>query len=828
MLVVLMLSAATVFLALCLASLLVIENRQAEACERQRRLRRANEAALRRAWAETQATLGPDVAATAPGVDGALRVMTKTGVVPMTGEIAEGSLVSRWEVTDLSMGYDAAARLVAATQASAWAKTTAGRAKLPHALAEAVTSSQQVALAVGGRDFVGLPPSAGASWQVRGLLTDPVRGGWRRNLSAPSVAESAWGRSVADNLRSPAFVGPPMRGYPMVCVEAGPQVLSTMPVLTDFRLSLGFFNARSDGRHRLRFHGSAVFWNPWSVPVLAGPQGKLCLVEVEGLPEVTVTNLETQHAFTVDLDDCPQDDFGIIRQGLRERGLWCWAEVNDPANHGMASRGLLPGEVYALVNPSPSAQPQGLARILTKTTWKMDRTYHGAGWKRPEPTVFLPTDRIEIAIRFRDKVTVRLRAYAGEPARDEAIADYAGRAMLTFRNLSFPDFVLRTTGEDYSRDDSAGYVIEERRACLRFRLRPRPSRELWSADLRKTVWDFAQPSEAAEWVVEHPVLAALDVVDHDASPLMGPLWDLHANRHDADQVGSFASVRLHDFPGWPRLSVGTLRHLAPAGSKEWMAELDRSFFGAPLASPEAGVLSHHPYLASLGQGVSPDTPEAARGMAVVGPFNVNSRDAKEWEAFLRDASCGWKADPGGPFEPNEMKGALFFTRPAGATLSKWGAVTSVDLDDPTIGRLPELAHDAVAGQQSVRLIDTENLARLACAIVDAQATHGWPFRSLQAFAESRLLDDALLASGIGKPYEAIAAELPIQLRAEDLLEAWAPVLTVRGDTFRLTASTTGEGGACVSEMIIQRVAEEHDVAHLGRRFRIISVRFRNR
>ena len=37
------------------------------------------------------------------------------------------------------------------------------------------------------------------------------------------------------------------------------------------------------------------------MPVLAGPQGKLCLVEVEGLPEVTVTNLETQHAFTVDL-----------------------------------------------------------------------------------------------------------------------------------------------------------------------------------------------------------------------------------------------------------------------------------------------------------------------------------------------------------------------------------------------------------------------------------------------------------------------------------------------------------------------------------------------
>ena len=181
-----------------------------------------------------------------------------------------------------------------------------------------------------------------------------------------------------------AFPPSPENGFPLVRVAEDSRSLDTLPVLADLRLSMGFFNSRSDGRHRLRFHGSAVFWNRLTVPVLSGPQGKMFLVEFVGSPEVTVTNLDTQSSFVADLDDCPQEDFGIIRQGLRESGLWFWAEATDQATTGMSGRGLLPGEVYALVNPAPTTQPQGLARILTKMTWKMERAYHGPGWKRPE------------------------------------------------------------------------------------------------------------------------------------------------------------------------------------------------------------------------------------------------------------------------------------------------------------------------------------------------------------------------------------------------------------------------------------------------------------
>jgi hypothetical protein len=824
--------AALVALAFTLASLLMIEHRQQEAVQRGRSLRMASENAARLGLAELQAGLGPDVGHSYESTPGQLVARGKSAQVKLTGEFADGSLLCRWSTTDLSMGYDLAARSVAFGQASAWARTAAGRAKLPCALAESVTQVQSVALAAGGPEFFGAVSDPASSWQVRGLLTDPVNGGWKKNFADSAVMAAEIGQPMWDVLRSNAFAQSPVKGYPLVRVEDGPRSLSTLPILADFRLSLGFFNSRSDGRHRLRFHGTVVFWNRLTVPVLAGPQGKMFLVEVIGSPEVTVTNLETQSSYVVDLDDCPQEDFGIIRQGLRERGLWFWAEMTDASTYGMAGRGLLPGEVYALINPAPTSQPQGLARILTKTTWKMDRASHGPGWKRPEPTVFLPSDRIEIAVRFRGKVGIRLRPYVGEPPRDVAITDYPAKPVVALENITFPDFLIRTTGEDYSREDSSGYTIEERRACLRLRLRPRETNEFWAvADagrFSRLRWDFSDSIDASDWSVDHPVAAALDVVDHDASPLAGPLWDLHPNRHDASEAGAFASVRLRDFPSAPRLSVGSLRHLESSGSSVWCERLDSAFLAAPLTVPEPGVVSHNPFLIAAGGGVLAGSADIARGLYVVGPFNINSRDPKAWEAFLRAADGVWKAEEGGPFAPQELSGPVFFTRPGGASLAKGGSLSSIDIADKPAAILSELAFGGLVSQQGVRSLDAVKLTELARKVVELQPTHGWPYRSLAAFARSKILEHALEEAGINRPYASVASELPIYLKADDLLEAWAPVLTVRGDTFKVTGRAEGEGGSCVCEMIVQRVADEHPVSHFGRRFRIISVRFRNR
>jgi hypothetical protein len=832
LLVSLMLTAALGALAFSAASLVMLELKHQETVRRGGALRAASENAARLGLAELQARLGPDVVYDFKSSDGALVAASKSMQERLTGESADGSIRYAWSASDLSMGHDTAARSVAFGQASAWARTAAGRAKLPFALAESVTPAQAVAMGAAGAEFFGVTPDPASSWQVRGLLTDPVNGGWKKNLADGATRSAELGEEIAEVMWSSAFASSPAKGYPLLRLEEGPNSLSTLPVLADFRLSLGFFNARSDGRHRLRFHGTIVFWNRLTVPVLAGPQGKMFLVEIVGSPEVTVTNLETHSSFVADLDDFPQEDFGIVRQGLRERGLWFWAEITDASTNGMAGRGLLPGEVYALVNPAPATQPQGLARILTKTTWKMDRAHHGPGWKRPEPTIFLPSDRIEIAVRFRGKVGIRLRPYAGEPSREVAIADYPAKPVIALEDVAFPDFLIRTTGEDYSREDSSGYVIEERRACLRVRLRPRETSEFWAAAdsgrFSRSRWDLSNPMDAADWSVDHPLTAALDVVDHDASPSAGLLWDLHPNRHDALEAGAFASMRLRDFPCAPHLSVGSLRHLESSGAAIWRERLDSAFFAAPLMAPESGIVSHNPFLIASERGMGVGSADAARGSYVVGPFNINSSDPGSWEAFLRASEGAWKADAGGPFGPQELRGPVFFTRPGGASLAKWGAMSPLDIADGVAGDLPEPAFGGLVCQQAVRSFDAGKLTALARKVVELQPSHGWPYPSLAAFSRSKILEHALEESGINRPYASVASELPINLKSDDLLEAWAPVLTVRGDTFKVTGRAEGEGGACVCELIVQRVAEEHPASHLGRRFRIISVRFRNR
>jgi len=739
-----------------------------------------------------------------------------------------------WSVEDLSMSHDLAARPMATRQASAWAKSAAGRPKLPLALAVEPTAEQVRALEVGGPALYaacgGEPLRPGQSWQVRGLLTDAAHGGWRHDLSEPGGLAAAVGPEMAEVLVGSAWSQLPARGRPLRSIVAADRSLSTLPVLSDFRLSLGFFNSRHDGRHRLRFHGSGVLWNPLTLPVLAGPQGKLFLCEVIGAPEVTVTNLETAATIVVDLDDCPQEDFGVVRQGPRERGLWFWVEVADPEAFGMSGRGLLPGEAYAFLNPTEEAQPQGLARILSKTTWRLDRRPHGPGWRRPGPTTFLPADRIEVAVRFRQKVTVNLRPYAGEPSREEPIAAYPSRSAITLRDVPFPDFGFRTTGEDYSREDSAGYAVSERRACLRVRLKPRPVAAFHSSAgvgvFQRAYWDFRRPEDAAEWSVESPLLSALDVVDQDASPLAGPLWDLRVNRHDAGQPGAFASVRLRDMPGWPHLSVGSLRHLEASEGKGWHPWLDQGFFSAPPTARETGVSSHQPFLLPVdAEAIARET--TAKDFFVIGPWNVNSRDPAAWASFLRGAAGTWRADAGGPLESPMLAGPLFFTRPAGAGQAKWGAMASLDLGDEALMALSPIAAEAAQGAQLVRRIDEGRLKAWSKKIVELQPAYGWPYASLRSFADSSLLARSLQESGVNAGPAEVTSGWPLRLEAADLLETWAPLLTVRGDTFKVIGQAEGVEGVVACELVVQRVAEEHPYGPLGRRFRIISARFRN-
>jgi len=829
-----------VLAALTAAALLLVSTQETRIVLERRRLRAEALAAAEVTLGRLGSAVGRDVGFTYVGPD----AMLKAGCGDertrfdggWTGEASGVRVEVR--VEDLSQVWDERAAAFSASRATTWAKSRLGRQALSAGPVTTVLSADSLrALEFGDRELyhqsVGDQSHAGTGWGSAGLLTNPVRGGWRRNFSGPATLRGYIGADLTSRLLTPpaAFAVDPSVGLPPSVLADGAFSLVHAPVLVDFRLSLGFFNARSDGRHRLRFHGSGRWWNPSAAPVLADSSQNLYLVEVDGAPEVEVRNLDAQAGFTVYLDDCPVEDFGIISQGLREQGLWLWANVADGQTYGMTRRGLLPGEVYGFITPSPSSQPQGLARILTKTTWRMDNAVHGPAWVRPSPEVFRPTDRIAIAVRFRSPVTLRMRPANGQPPADQAIHDYPSPPQLVIANVPFPDFLIETTGGDYSREDSAGYTLGERRACLRVSLRERTVSE-WLAGARsgwllKTTWDLADPTDAAEWVVSNPLLSAMDTQEWPMGPSESVLWDRVANAHAGDELGAFARLMVRDIPAAPLSSVAGLQVLLPEPDLRWAAWLDDAFVGAPAA---VGGISDNPRLV-----MADPSPWAAKAdlwaadasarVVVAGAFNVNSRDVDAWERLLTSSPYVWSANAGGPVAAPPMTGSWFCTLPSGAQSATYGASTAINLSDD---RLAEAASDAlreVVGQQAVRALPAAVTRRLAECIVEQQAAQGWPYASLESFVRSGILDKSLDAAGVNACLGSAGADGPSALRGSHLLRAFGPLLTVRGDTFRILARASDPRGDSVEiEWIVQRVAEEQAIPALGRRFRVVRSR----
>lgn len=798
------------------------------------RLRHDAVALVAMALGEVQQAAGVDVAATRQ--EGGVTWVSRDAFsgpfeVALAGERVVDGYRWQWRCEDVSCGFDLAGPAAGGRDASRWARTQVGRQAMPGGVAVADPGPEAArALELEDEAFfraaTGQVGAAGTSWGGRGLLVDAVRGGWRRDLGSTESLAGLVGAPVAEALGGADLRGERTLGLPLRVAESAGFAWRHFPVLVDFRLSLGFFNARSDGRHRLRFHASGLLWNPSSAPLLADAEGRLYLFEVVGAPEVTVRNLDSGAAFTVALDDCPVADFGIFSQYRREAGLWAWCEVADVQRYGMMRRGLLPGECHAFISPPASAQPQGLARVLTSETWRYEATPHGPSWKRPSPRTFLPTDRIEITARFLGPLSLRLHAPNGTPERDVAIADYPSPVIQEVAGVWFPDFRVEVSGGDYTREDSAGYTIAERRACLRFGWIPRDGPTLRNAartgDLLRARWDLTEPEAAAQWDVASPLAAALAPLDWSAASRDGVLTDEQPEAHLANTPGAFATHRLRALPGLPLVSVGALRHLT--AKMDW-GRLDDAFSSAPLRAPEAGRWSENPRLRPwVGEAV----PGAAAGWYVTGPFNVNTLDPSAWSRLLRGVDQAWQAQAGGPFAILPVDRPFLVSDPTGAHLATWAAAESAVWKDEGLRGLGSAALERTSSRQSVRFLSDETFAELARQIVRLAPSTGWPFRSLEAFARSGLLDQAIAAA---KANAGMAEDLvgsPLALRGEDLLEAWAPRLTVRGDTLRLVGTVAPldprQGGVQKVEAWLQRTPAPMAEGRFGRVWRVIRVR----
>ncbi len=701
---------------------------------------------------------------------------------PLSGSVAH--LRWAWEGSDLSLVHDFDAQRRTTLASDAWVTGAHGRGKVPLRMsAEPLGADERMALELGWSPAPTQPRGKGS----RGLLTDPVRGGFRSDLSEERNLQSRLGHDVHRTWSGLVSGVDPHRGM----VLGGRGVPS--PLLAGVAFSVGVFNSRADGRHRIRFHGSGLMWNDLGVPLASSGRGRMLLVELKGAPIVTIRNLDSGAEVEADLDDLSELDLGTLEQGRRERSLWFIAGVDDAAVSPMSSPGLLAGESYAFVSPSPAAQPQGLARILSPVTWRMDRRPHGPGWRRPGPDVMTPADRIHISFRFEGESSVVVRRYVGDPVRGADLDSYAGEVCQTVEGLRFESFVIETNGEDYSRPDSSGYRISERRACVA----AFPDANSSDDFLR---WrNEARSMRPFLWAERHPLAFGRPEEDHVRRP-GDILWDEAPNAHGPVLPLRFGRAVGPEIPLRPVLSSGSLRHL---GDPDWTQALDSAAF-----LPRAGIPSH-PRLRTWDGAAG----SVASDYFIDGAFNINATASEEWVNLLWSAGAV-------PFSP---AAAAFPTRPSTVDVPLTGLSVPRPLEDHEVDRLEPSALGETVLSQPVRLLSRTQIERLAEGLAAEVARCG-PFPSLAAFHESGVMERAITSASLNIRVEDASGGIAFRLSSADIMELFSPQLAVRGDTFHLRVAVSGEHGRASVSLIVQRTASTEGLpAHLGRRLKIMTI-----
>ena len=732
--------------------------------------------------AKLQAAVGKDAVHTFER-QGVCWVGSPTGSAESLSGVAEDMGWS-WAVRDLSQSHDVGAERRTGLNDDDWISGPWGRGKVPIRKAEPEPSAEERrALELRWSPDGSAPRDCGS----RGLLTDPLVGGHRTDLSDDRSLELRLGRESYEKWAALWSRGDPQRG-----LDAGAKG-AHCPLLAGMTLSIGVFNSRADGRHRIRFHAAGLMWNDLGVPLTSAGRGRMLLVELRGAPTVTIRNLDSGAEVEADLDDLPLLDLGALEQGRRERSLWFMVGVSDPAVPPMTAPGMFGGESYAFIAPEPSAQPQGLARILSGKAWRMDRRVHGPGWRRPEPETMVPNDRISITFRFEGETSLVVRRHAGDPSRDTGLEDYPGEVCQLVDGLRFESFVIETTADEYSRPDSSGYRLGERRACLSAAPMADSSGGLlsWRRETRA--------GRRAPWSVRHPL--AFDRPEEDFVRRAGDvIWDETPNAHGTGLAPRFGRAVGPELPLRPIISPGSLRHM---GDARWTEALDSGTF-----LPRAGRPSHPrimPWRTAAGA--------CALDFFIDGAFNVNSASREAWASLLWSAGAR-------PFSP---AAACFPTRPTSVNVPLVGLAELRLWDDEELDALAAERLEESVINQPIRLLSRSQVDRLAEALAE-EVLAGGPFPSLAAFSEAGAIDRALATAGLNRRLEAHGEEVALRLSGADIVELFGPQLGVRGDTFAVDIAVSRDGCHGFATFVMQRMPETEALpAHLGRRIKVISM-----
>jgi hypothetical protein len=634
-----------------------------------------------------------------------------------------------------------------------------------------------------------------------GVLANAASGGLRLNFSDLASAQTP--AAVNDLERYRPSTG---RLSASAGSERGEGATAQIkPIVTEW--ALDFVPYREDGGSRLLVgcRLRVELWNPFNLPLAASPAG---------VP-----------------------DFRVRVGGRRANGLGVGsglpsARVSGPAGAaGTMDLAALLGPVRDVVLDLPGDIPAGgvvTATVVVENAWD-------SGLLIDDPT---PTDTSDDVLRC------------------ETVADAAREFSLTIASAgdgetltaleSFPsaEFARGSRGgwtvAGNTPFASGGDAVERLGVSYHFRLNP--GRATWA--------DWVAPTGLMR---PAPDLKAAQI-DHDAGIWKSVSVDpaesarsVQAQFAAGELFFEGTTLTAYDFTVQRNLSIAALAQLSVAGERPlgigspWggarNAVFDEAFFNPVPGDWRTGdLLPNVRHRVVSGKASSgPDAAgladsAAARFLLVDGMFNVNSVSVEAWTDVLGRAVLGW-------------------TDATGA---------SHDLENPFF-IFGQSAPFAPANARGVRQFSDEAIQALASELSARIAARPRPFRSLEEFVNSGVLQEAIDAAGLNtraKFCADLGGVTPARFSANYLTQAavlntLAPVLAVRSDTFTIRVAAEALNPALPAEdpervasrawceAVVQRLPEFVDASEdaaewpavlpenqaLGRRFRIVQFRW---
>ena len=593
------------------------------------------------------------------------------------------------------------------------------------------------------------------------------------------------------------------------------------PLLAELRLHLGFFNPRSDGQHRARFHVTAKFWNPYPFPLLAHGDGRIGLFDVENLPYIRIANENTGGEILFSPSDFPVGRFGLVRQTPSDVTTNAYCRIFDASAQGLGDDGnacgLHAGEIFTARFPDPRSQPEGLSRNTGGNSWKyqkdvakINKAPSGAkpgAWFHPAHVI-----RAESLPALRG-ANFLIRGDAGTLKQQTRPSDYAA-PVFEFRNVPLPAFCTKISGAEYNREKAGDYDAARADVVWKIRLRAEDSDAmralLETIEPRRGIFDFSVPAVRDAFEISAltgtAAKAEAEIGGEAEMRERSPLRDFFPNEHANAQAFPCASARIFDAPRAGALSVGALRHAAfealPPGRsfgsafpQETSANVSASNANAATAENESpNAIFDRAFFFSERKNPH-HVPAGEKNALVSGAFNVNSENAEAWAMQLTHGVPAWKklheapalrVAPAG--NGKNLQHAIF-TRPFSAQTPMLGAPSDV-LSDAELRALGDVERERATLSQGVRELDAATARRLAETLVrllrERRERGNAPFRSLAEFFDSGILRDAICESRVNFFGEKeIPTWFPAAISQEALAEALAPCAVPRGDTFSI-------------------------------------------